>query len=71
MFGVLFLLLLFRVINTMYLLLVIVLGWAGYICFKSKNDILHAISKFSKMIVTQFNSQVKVFLSDNGCEFVN
>ena len=38
---------------------------------KSKNDVLHVIPQFSKMIVTQFNTQVKVFHSDSGYEFVN
>ena len=38
---------------------------------KSKNDVLHVIPQFSKMIVTQFNTQVKVFHFDNDHEFVN
>ena len=38
---------------------------------KSKNDVLHVIPQFSKMIATQFNTQVKVFHSNNVCEFVN
>ena len=38
---------------------------------KSKHDFLHVILQFSKMVITQFNTQVKVFHSDNGCEFVN
>ena len=38
---------------------------------KSKNDVLYVIPRFSKMIITQFNTQVKAFHSDNGCEFVN
>ena len=37
----------------------------------SKNDVLHVIPQFSKMIATQFNTQVKVFHFDNGHEFVN
>ena len=32
---------------------------------------LPVIPQFSKMVITQFNSHVKVFHSDNGCEFVN
>ena len=38
---------------------------------KSKNDVLHGIPQFSKMIATQFNTHVKVFHFDNGREFVN
>ena len=38
---------------------------------KSKHDVLHVFPQFSKMVVTQFNAQVKVFHSDNGREFVN
>ena len=38
---------------------------------KSKHDVLHVIPQFSKMVITQFNTRVKVFHSDNGCEFVN
>ena len=38
---------------------------------KSKNNVLNAISQFSKIIFTQFNIQVKVFHSKNGHEFVN
>jgi transposase InsO family protein len=38
---------------------------------KSKHEVLDVIPKFSKMIITQFNTQVKVFHSDNGREFKN
>ena len=38
---------------------------------KTKNEVIRIIPQCSKMIVTQFNTQVKVFHSDNGCEFVN
>ena len=38
---------------------------------KSKHDVLHVIPQFSKMVITQFNMQVKVFHSDNGPEFAN
>ena len=38
---------------------------------KSKHDVLHVIPQFSKMVITQFNTWVKVFHSDNGREFVN
>ena len=38
---------------------------------KSKNDVRHIIPQFSKMIATQFNTQVKAFHFDNGREFVN
>ena len=38
---------------------------------KSKHDVLHVIPRFLKMVITQFNTRVKVFHSDNGREFVN
>ena len=38
---------------------------------KSKSDVLHIIPQFYNMILTQFNTKVKVFHSDNGREFVN
>lgn len=38
---------------------------------KSKGEVGHVIPKFSKMIETQFHTQVKVIHSDNGREFVN
>ena len=38
---------------------------------KSKYDVLHVIPQFSKMVITQFNTWVKVFLFDNDREFVN
>ena len=38
---------------------------------KSKHDVLHVIPQFSKMVITQFNTQVKIFHFNNGCELVN
>lgn len=38
---------------------------------KAKSDVVHVIPQFSKMILTQFHTQVQVFHSDNGREFVN
>ena len=35
---------------------------------KSKNDVLHVILQFPKMIATQFNTPVKVFHFDNDHE---
>ena len=46
----------------------IVLKWAGYICLSLW---MMFYMLFSKMIATQFNTQVKVFHFDNGHEFVN
>ena len=38
---------------------------------KSKSDVIHVIPQFCKMIIIQFHTQVQVFHSDNGREFVN
>ncbi|XP_071901935.1 retrovirus-related Pol polyprotein from transposon RE1 isoform X4 [Coffea arabica] len=38
---------------------------------KSKSDVCHIIPQFYNMILTQFNTRIKVFHSDNGREFVN
>ena len=38
---------------------------------KSKNDVIHVISQFSKVIATRFHTPVQVFHFDNGREFVN
>ncbi|XP_071933922.1 uncharacterized protein [Coffea arabica] len=38
---------------------------------KSKSDVCHIIPQFYNMILTQFNTKIKVFHSDNGREFVN
>ena len=70
MFKVLSLLLLLQIINTVsFIDDCTKVSWV-YL-FKSMNDVLHVISQFSKMIATQFNTQVKVFHFDNGHEFVN
>ena len=70
MFGVLFLLLLLRVINIVFFISDYTrVSWVYLL--KSKNDVLHVIPQFSKMIATQFNTQVKVFHSDDGRKFVN
>lgn len=38
---------------------------------KSKGNVIHVILQFYQIIITQFHTQVKVFHSNNGHEFVN
>ena len=67
MFGVLFLLLLLQVINTLSFIDDCTRVYWVYL-MKSKNDVINVIPQFYKMIITQFLNKVQVFHSDNGHE---
>ena len=64
--GVLHLLILLMVLDTMFSSLIIILDLHGFICFKSKSEVFTKFTYFKAMIETPFSAKIKIFRSDGG-----